>query len=169
MKATDARSRKGLISFGVTALLALGAATAQIATAASINSIDTGIDDTGNYQSEVHACLSGHTQQDQATCLKEARNARADKQRGVLDTEGDLQANAMARCDVFQAGEDKAACHARVMGMGNVEGSIAGGGLLHESETVVMPQSQHAVTVQPQTSDPIVLLPNTSTLGNRGQ
>ena len=162
---TDARSRKGLISFGVTALLALGAASAQIATAGGI----TGIDNSGSYQSEVQACLSGRTQQDQATCLKEARNAQADKRRGVLDTQGDLQANAMSRCDVFQAGEDKAACQARVMGMGNVEGSVAAGGLLRESETVVLPQGQHAVTVQPRTSDPIVLVPSTGTMGNRGQ
>jgi hypothetical protein len=165
MKATDARSRKSLISFGVTALLALAAATAQIATAAGT----TGIDNSGSYQSEVQACLSGHTQQMQADCLKEARNAQADKRRGVLDTQGDLQANAVSRCEVFQLGEDKAACQARVMGMGNIEGSVAAGGLLRESETVVMPQGQHTVTIQPQTSDPIVLMPSTSTLGNRGQ
>jgi hypothetical protein len=169
MKATDARSRKGLISFGVAALLALGAAGTQIATAASITNRDTGIDDTGSYQSEVHACLSGGTQQSQADCLKEARNAHADKARGVLDTQGDLNANAMSRCNVFQSGEDKAACQARVMGMGNIEGSVAAGGLLRESETVVLPQGQHTITVQPQTSEPIVLVPSTSTLGNRGQ
>jgi len=164
MKATEARSRKGLISFGVSALLALGAATAQIATAGGT----AGIDNTGSYQSEVQACLSGHTQQSQADCLKEARNAQADKRRGVLDTSGDLQANAMSRCDVFQASEDKAACHARVMGMGSVEGSVAGGGLLRESETVVLPSGQSSVTVRPQTSsEPIVLVPSTRTLGNR--
>ncbi|MEJ8840212.1 hypothetical protein [Ramlibacter sp. AN1133] len=165
MKATDARSRKGLISFGVTALLALGAATAQIATAGGT----TGIDNSGSYQSEVQACLSGHTQQAQSDCLKEARNAQADKRRGVLDTTGDLQANAMTRCDVFQSGEDKAACQARVMGMGNIEGSVAAGGLLRESETVVLPRGEHSVTIQPQTSEPIVLVPSTRTLGNRGQ
>ena len=164
MNATDTRSRKGLISFGVSALLALGAATAQIATAAGT----TGIDNTGSYQSEVQACLSGNTQQSQADCLKEARNAQADKRRGVLDTSGDLQANAMSRCDVFQASEDRAACHARVMGMGSVEGSVAAGGLLRESETVVLPSGQSSVTVRPQTSsEPIVLVPSTRTLGNR--
>lgn len=137
MKATEARSRNSLISFGATALLALGAATAQVAIAAgtgmsSMNS--TGIDNSGNYQSEVQACLSGRTQQDQATCLKEARNARADKQRGVLDTAGDLQANAVARCDVFTTSDDKTACQSRVMGMGSTEGSVAGGGMLRELE-----------------------------------
>jgi hypothetical protein len=155
---SNVRSRKGLISFGVSALLALGAATAQIATAAGTG--DTGIDASGSYQSEVQACLSGQTQQDRDTCMKEARNARADKQRGVLDTQGNLQANSMTRCDVFTGSEDHAACQARVLGMGSADGSVAGGGLLREVETVVLPNGQHSVTIQPQTSDPIVLVPS---------
>ena len=134
MKATDARSRKSLISFGVTALLALGAASAQIAMAAST----TGIDNTGNYQSEVHACLTGQTQQDRATCLKEARNAHADKVRGVLTTRGDLQANALARCDVFDTAADKEACHDRVVGMGTIDGSVASGGILRSETTTTV-------------------------------
>jgi hypothetical protein len=159
-------SRQSLISFGAAALLAVGAATAQVAMAMT----PTGgpIDDTGSYQSEVNACLSGRTQQDQATCLKEARNAHADKKRGVLETNGgDLQANAMTRCDVFSTGENQAACQARVLGMGSVEGSVAGGGVLREVETVVLPQGQASVTVEPQTSDPVVLIPSTTTLGNK--
>jgi hypothetical protein len=151
MNATD-RTRKSLVSFGVCALLAVGAATAQVAGT-------TGIDATGSYQSEVQACLTGKTQQDRADCLKEARNAQADKQRGLLDTTGDLHANAVARCNVFTAGEDKAACQARVMGMGASSGSVAGGGVIREVETVVMPAGSTSVTVQPQTSsDPVVLM-----------
>jgi hypothetical protein len=151
---TDARSRKSLISFGVAALLAVGAATAQVATTGA-----TGIDATGSYQSEVQACMSGATQQDRDTCLKEARNARADKQRGVLDNSGNAQANAMSRCDVFQSGEDKAACQARVMGMGSADGSVAGGGVIREVETVVLPRGQSSVTIEPKTDDPVVLVP----------
>jgi len=165
MKATDKRSRKSLISFGASALLAVGAATAQVAAPGT-----AGIDATGNYQSEVQACLSGATQQDRATCLKEARNARADKQRGVLSTEGDLQANGMRRCEIFTSGEDKAACQARILGRGKVEGSVAGGGLIREVETVMLPSDQRSVTILPQTSDPVVLIPSapsTTELGNR--
>ena len=92
--------------------------------------------------------------------MKEARNARADKQRGVLDNSGAPAANAMGRCDVHSSGEDQAACRARIMGMGNVDGSVAGGGVIREVETVVMPAGQTSVTVQPQTSsDPVVLVP----------
>ena len=153
MKTQDARSRKSLISFGIASLLAVGAATAQVATGA------TGIDASGSYQQEVQACMSGQTQQDRATCLEEARNAQADKRRGVLDTDGNLEANAMARCTVHPAGEDRAACEARVMGMGNVEGSVAGGGLIREVETVVLPEGERSVTIDPKTDDPVVLVP----------
>lgn len=168
MNAQDARSHKSLISYGVAALLAVGAATAQVATAMTPT---TGlIDNSGSYQQEVQACMTGKTQQDQATCLREARNAQADKKRGVLDTQGDLQANSTARCQVFTTAEDKAACQARVMGMGSVEGNVAGGGVLREVETVVMPAGQRSVTVKPQTdSEPVVLVPSpsTSSMGNR--
>ncbi|HSH90442.1 MAG TPA: hypothetical protein VK996_10695 [Ramlibacter sp.] len=147
-------SRKSLISFGVVALLAMTAATAQVATGT------TGIDASGSYQSEVQACMTGKTQQDQATCLKEARNAQADKKRGVLDNAGgQFEQNAAARCEVLN-GEDKAACKARVMGFGNTSGSVAAGGVLREVETVVMPSGSGQVTIEPKTSDPVVLVPS---------
>jgi hypothetical protein len=153
MTAPDpARARKSLISFGVSALLAVTAAAAQIATGT------TGIDASGNYQQEVNACLAGRTQQDQATCLEEARNAQGEKRRGLLDDAGgDFQANAMARCDVL-TGQDKAACQARMMGFGGISGSVAGGGLLREIETVVLPADATSVTIEPQTSEPVVVL-----------
>ncbi len=151
MNKQDARSKKSLVSFGVAALLAVGAATAQVAT--------TGIDATGSYQSEVQACMSGQTQQNRDDCMKEARNARADKQRGVLDTQGSLEANAMQRCNVFTTVEEKAACQARTMGMGSADGSVAGGGVIKEVETVVLPAGQSSVTIEPKTADPVVLVP----------
>jgi hypothetical protein len=154
MTAKDSvHSRKSLLSFGVAALLAVTAATAQVATGT------TGIDASGSYQQEVNACMTGKTQQDQATCLREARNAQADKKRGVLDNAGaQFDANATARCSVL-TGEDKAACQARVMGYGNTSGSVAEGGVLREVETVVMPAGQTSVTIEPKTSDPVVLVP----------
>ena len=121
----------------------------------------TGIDATGDYRHEVQSCLSGRTQQDQATCLQEARNARADKQRGLLDNaDARYDANAVARCDVLM-GEEKAACQARVMGYGSATGSVAGGGVLREVETVVLPSGADSVTIEPKTSDPVVLVPST--------
>jgi hypothetical protein len=152
------RSRQSLAYFGVTALLAVTAATAQVATGAAGT---TGIDASGIYQQEVQACMTGRTQQDRETCLREARNAQADKKRGVLENAGaQFQANAAARCDVL-SGEEKAACQARIMGYGNTSGSVAGGGLLREVETVVMPEGRGSVTIEPKTSDPVVLVPST--------
>ena len=147
-------SRKSLVSFGVAALLAMTAATAQVATGT------TGIDDTGNYQHEVQSCLTGNTQQDRDTCLREARNAQADKKRGLLDNnQAQFDTNAAARCDVM-TGEEKAACKARIMGFGNTTGSVAGGGVLREVETVVLPPGRDSVTIEPKTDDPVVLVPS---------
>ncbi len=154
MKSTGnkARSNKSLMSFSFAALLAMTAATAQVAIG------ETSIDSSGSFRKEVEACNTGKTQQDRETCLKEARNAQADKKRGVLDnSSGSYDANAKARCEVM-SGQDKAACQARVLGFGNTTGSVAGGGILREVETVVMPPSG-TVTVEPKTADPVVLVP----------
>jgi hypothetical protein len=165
MKKTD-RSIKSMLSFGAAALLAVGAATAQVATISPDATFPgaQAIDNSGNYRSEVNACLSGQTQQARDDCLKEARNAASDKNRGKLEN---YQEMAMARCDVHAAAEDRAACRARMMGRGEVDGSVAGGGLIREVETVVVPQGQASVTIEPRTSDPVVLVPDTRTLGNR--
>ncbi|MEJ6020697.1 hypothetical protein [Ramlibacter sp. PS4R-6] len=155
MRKQDKRfSRKSLASFGAAALLALTAAVAQVAVAQGGTQLDT----SGNYRSEIHACMQGQTGQAQADCLKEARNAQADKQRGVLDAGTNYQANARARCGVL-TGEDRAACEARMMGYGTVSGSVAGGGVIREVETVVMPPGQGSITVDAKTSDPVVLVP----------
>lgn len=154
-KMDKSKVNRSLASFGVSALLAMTAVAAQVATAGT----ETGIDDSGNYRSEVQACMSGQTQQDRDTCLKEARNARADKQRGALDNAGGrYEQNAKARCDVLK-GEDRAACEARVLGFGETSGSVAGGGVLREVETVVVQPGQGSVTIEPKTSDPVVLVP----------
>ena len=150
---TSVHSRKSLVSFGVAALLAVTAATAQVATGT------TGIDASGSYQQEVNACMTGKTQQDQATCLLEARNAQADKKRGVLDNAGaQFDSNAASRCSVL-SGEEQAACQARVLGYGNTSGSVAAGGVLREVETVVLPAGSTSVTIEPKTADPVLLVP----------
>jgi len=161
MKKTD-RSLKSMLSFSAAALLALGAATAQVATAGTDASFpgSASIDASGSYRSEMQACMSGQTQQDRDTCMKEARNAAAEKNRGRLETYGANEQNAMARCDVHASGEDRAACQARVMGMGSVDGSVAGGGLIREVETVVLPAGQSSVTIEPKTENPVVLTPS---------
>jgi len=136
---------------GAAAVLAASAATAQVATGT------TGIDASGNTQAERAACMSGNTQQDRATCLREANNAAADKRAGKLDSGSNYAANALARCDVL-TGEDKAACQARIAGYGSTDGSVAGGGVIRQVETVVVPANATSVVIEPKTADPVVVI-----------
>ena len=163
--------RSTFLAMGLTAVLAAPAAaqvagsSAGIEPSADKSSIyrrDTGIDDSGRYSQEVQACLSGASAQARETCLEEARNARAAQRRGELSKGGEnLMANAMARCQPL-VGEYKAACAARVMGFGNTSGSVAGGGLLREVETVVLPPGTDRVRIDAQTPNPVVLVPSLS-------
>ncbi len=144
---------KGLLAFSLTALLAV-TATAQIASGT------TGIDATGNAASEMAACNNGTTQQSRETCMTEVRNANAAKRAGKIDNAGgQFRANALMRCDVLQ-GENKVACEARVLGYGSPKGSVAGGGVITQVETVVVPKSPEVINIQPQTSsDTIIVIP----------
>ena len=87
------------------------------------------------YKQERARCMSGQSSQDRATCLKEAGAALAEAKRGGLST-GAVGQNATARCDA-QPTADKAACIARVQGAGTTSGSVEGGGIIRQTETVV--------------------------------
>ena len=117
---------------GLAALLAVSAANAQVAPLDT-----TGLDASGKAKSELAACNSGKTQQDRDACLREVRNANAEKRAGTLRNGGDYSANAMQRCEVFKDSEDLAACRARIEAEVELEGSVAGGGVLRQKETVV--------------------------------
>lgn len=138
-------------------LLTAGAVTAA---SAQIASGTTGIDASGNAQSELAACVNGKTQQDRQTCMTEVRNANAAKRAGKVDNSGGrFKQNALSRCDVFQ-GEEQIACQARVVGYGDAAGSVAGGGVIRQVETVVVPADATNVRIQPQTqSSDIVVIP----------
>jgi len=150
---TSHRPHKHLLSLGLAALFTTSAAFAQVAAGT------TGIDATGNYESEVQACRSGRTQQDLDTCLREARNARADKSAGAASNPSqNLKGNAVARCETL-SGEDKAAWQVRELGYGSQSGSVAGGGVLTSVETVVVPAGATSVLIEPRTSSPVLLVP----------
>ena len=142
-----------IFGFALTAVLAMTAATAQVASGT------TGIDASGNAQSEMAACTTGRTQQDKETCMKEVRNANEAKRAGKIDNAGgQFGANSLERCNVL-VGDDKLACQARVVGYGSPQGSVAGGGVVTEIETAVVPRSVD-VTIQPQmTNDTILVVP----------
>lgn len=90
------------------------------------------------YRQDMAVCSSGQSNQDRATCRREARNALAEARRGGVSNAaaGERQQNALRRCSVHE-GDDRTNCEARMLGEGRVEGSVASGGLLREHVTVV--------------------------------
>ena len=156
---TRFHSSKNLFDMAVKAAGAGALAfTLMTAAMAQVSPATGAIDATGSAQSEIAACNSGKTQQDRDTCLREARNAQADKRAGKIESpNAEVSANAMRRCDAL-AGEEKIACRARMSGYGNTSGSVAGGGVIREVETVVVPANTPSVTVQPKTSSESILV-----------
>lgn len=126
------RPDQGIGWFGLMAMLAMTSATAQVAPLDS-----TGLDASGNAKRETATCNSGTTRQDSAACLREVRNANAEKRDGKLGNGADYTANAMRRCEVFKESEEAAACRARVEAKARLDGGVAAGGVLRRSETVV--------------------------------
>lgn len=133
-----------------TLLLVAGMASSH---AASVNDPDD------QYHRETQACLDGSSGQDQETCKTEARRALDARKKGALETDTSAAAmNASKRCEIF-TDKDKATCLARMDARGSTSGSVAGGGILREVETVVIPPGAASVTVTPKTANPVILAP----------
>ncbi|NVO04761.1 MAG: hypothetical protein HXX19_01795 [Rhodoferax sp.] len=106
------------------ALLLLGAAAAQ---ADAANDARQRV-----YQQERAHCLSGQSNQDQETCLREAGAALQQNMVGQsAPNAAQLGVDAVRRCDAF-GGDARASCLARMDGQGSVQGSVEGGGILRE-------------------------------------
>lgn len=88
------------------------------------------------YQQERAYCMSGQSQQDRSTCLKEAGAAYDEARRGRPDNSGasNLSQNAIERCNA-QPAADREACVQRIVGAGAAQGSVRGGGIVREAET----------------------------------
>jgi hypothetical protein len=85
------------------------------------------------YRQEAAFCKSGQSQQDYATCMREAGAARQENSRNNLSTASPdtLARNSEDRCGAL-SGDDRLACQARMEGMGRTTGSVEGGGVLRE-------------------------------------
>lgn len=98
--------------------------------------------DDQKYQAEVARCHSGQSQQDHATCLREAGAARDEARKGNLASPAPAaaDANATDRCKA-QPAADQAECIQRITGSGNTttQGSVAAGGVIRETVTPVPP------------------------------
>ena len=140
------------------AFIAIAATFSMSAALAQVAAGTTGIDASGNYEKEVQACRTGRTQQDIDTCLREARNARADKAALKTPSPSQKTSNALSRCEPL-TGDDKIACQARVVGYGAKSGSVAGGGVVKSVEVVKMPAGAASVPIPPSAGAPVVLTP----------
>jgi hypothetical protein len=90
-----------------------------------------------NYRRERASCMDGTSNEDRATCLKEAGAARDEARRGQLtDDRSAERQNAVARCNGLPE-SDRMDCVRRVQGDGTVSGSAAAGGIFRETVTTV--------------------------------
>lgn len=101
------------------------------------------------YQQERSVCLTGQSNQDAATCLKEAGAAKDENRRGGLnDSATSYQQNAMQRCNALPA-SDREACQRRISGEGMTSGTARDGGVMRELVTPVAPGTPGATPVAP--------------------
>jgi hypothetical protein len=108
------------------------AACAAVAVLASAPALARTSEAQARYATERAACMQGRTNQDRATCLKEAGAALQEARRGELNTAAgrELERNRLARCE-SQRGADRDDCLLR-MQAGTTTGSAQGGGILRE-------------------------------------
>ena len=112
------------------AALSLSAAATLAAAAGPASEIQA------RYEQERAKCLSGASNQDRATCLKEAGAARDEARRGQLnDGDAKYRRNAKIRCEVL-TGDEARDCLARMKGQGSISGSAEDGGILRETVTL---------------------------------
>lgn len=111
------------------ALLVTSAAFFATSAMAAGNSSDA----NARYQAERTVCNEGQSNQDRATCLKEAGAALGESKKGQLGNGQDAayNQNALARCNALPV-DERAACQRRMEGEGTTSGSVRDGGVVRE-------------------------------------
>ena len=115
------------------------------------------------YQQDRANCLAGKTAESQQTCLKEAGAALQAAREHDLKSPSPSQiaANERKRCETLSGG-DKADCLKRAAGLDTtVSGSVAGGGDIKETVTVVPGKPGTAPEIHPETMPPTAAGPST--------
>jgi hypothetical protein len=115
------------------------------------------------YQQDRADCLTGKTAESQSTCLKEAGAALQASRRHDLKSSSPAQlaANERKRCEPL-SGDDRKDCLKRAAGLDTtVSGSVAGGGQLKETVTVVpgTPADVPVETMPPTAAGPAPVPP----------
>ena len=121
------------------------------------------------YQQDRANCLAGKTAESQQTCLKEAGAALQAAREHDLKSPSPSQiaANERKRCEAL-SGDDRKDCLKRAANIDTtVSGSVAGGGDLKETITVVpgtpgTPADVHPETMPPPAAGPATLPPKPS-------
>ena len=124
-------TRSTILSSRLLAACALGACLiSPLAIAAGPGPAMSAADIEARYKTDVARCNAGQTNQDKATCLREAGAAREEANRNRLNN-GNPQAydaNQKARCDALPV-EQRDECMLQMSGVGTTtQGSIGGGG-----------------------------------------
>ena len=89
-----------------------------------------------NYKNEIAACNSEVSKNTRQACVLEAKKTLATYQRSSESYEQLLQGNTTQRCAVLKE-DDRRDCESRMRGAGLADGSVAEGGILRETVTVV--------------------------------
>ena len=123
------------------ALLVLGLALGSISALGQSRTDQA--DALARYQQDRAACMSGQSNQDRATCLREAGAAFAQAQkRGLGEDPSQYKDNALIRCQRLPD-PDRIDCIARMQGQGTTSGSVGAGGIYRELITrEIVPPSQ---------------------------
>jgi hypothetical protein len=142
------RGARWLTSVLPSALLCVASLSSFAATAPATAEV------RARYEQDRAKCLSGLSNQDQATCLKEAGAALdAAKQHQLDDGDAKYRRNAKTRCDAL-SGDEARDCRARMKGKGTVSGSVESGGVLRETVThEVQPAADAASAAPPAASN----------------
>jgi len=128
--------RKIILSLGLSVCAVGALLVAGVAAAADGKLADA----QARYRQDRAACISGQSQQDRATCLREAGAALEAAKRGRIgDDQGAYERNQLIRCERLPAG-DREDCVRRMRGEGTVSGSVESGGVYRELRTTVPAQ-----------------------------
>jgi hypothetical protein len=163
-------TRFGFVTRHIVAGFALGACAVSPVAFAAGTAGASGADIGARYKADVERCNSGQTNQDRATCIREAGAALEEARRHrLVEHNVNFDQVKTARCQALPPVE-RDECMIQMSGQNTVvKGSVEGGGILRET-TVVVPgeaapaaESMPVVPLgdQPQPLNPSGLTPTT--------
>jgi len=138
-------TRSTILSTQLLAAFALGAASMAISPAMAA-SPGSNSDIRAQYRQDVARCKAGQTNQDVATCMREAGAALEEARRNRLNNHGgSFDDNRMARCRALPPAE-RDDCMLQMSGQNTrMRGSVGGGGILRET-TITVPAAPAPAT-----------------------